>query len=44
MPGFPVGAVAAVMTSDDAVAVAQAEASLGPSLHDCVLKCGVALF
>ena len=42
--GFPDGAVAAVMTREDAVAVARAEASLVPSLHDGVLKCGVELF
>ena len=44
MPGFLVGAVVAVMASRDAMAVARIEASLIPSLHDGLLKCGVALF
>ena len=44
MPGFPVRALTAVMASNYSVAMAQAEASLGPSLHDGVLKCGVSLF
>ena len=44
MPGFPDGAVAAVMASNDAVDVDQAEASLSTSLYDGVLKCGFALF
>ena len=32
------------MAGNDAVAVAWAEASIGPSLHNSVLECGIAFF